>query len=336
MTKDRSLIGFGGLAIGVLLGYFIFNNNPTTKIRSVREISGDYKFINPLLFVHVPEEVAFPEYRPLKNTLEHYVSKKITAPDGNVSKISIYFRDLNSSQLVGINQTEKFSPASMLKVVTLISTLREAETNPGILKSTAFIKGDNGKLPENVQIYYPPDDPVVAGRSYTVDKLLQHLVVDSDNIANNALYEIIGAEKIDETYRDLEIPTTNSGADNYTPQQYSHLFRAIYNGTYLSRNLSEKVLELLSKTKFDKGLVAGVPEGTTVSHKFGVRNIINAGSKPGDKPSARELHDCGIVYYPNNPYFLCVMTRGQEFSALESVIKEVSSITWGEIKGLAN
>jgi hypothetical protein len=126
------------------------------------------------------------------------------------------------------------------------------------------------------------------------------------------------------------LPTPEAtGADNYTARQYSHLFRALYNGTYLSKPLSEKVLELLSKTRFDRGLVAGVPEGTVVSHKFGVRNIVN--SDADTTPVARELHDCGIIYYPNNPYFLCVMTRGADFPTLESVIKDISRITWNEV-----
>lgn len=333
MTKNKIPAGLVGLIIGLLLGYFTFRDNPS-NIKSIREISADYKFINPLLFIQVPEESAFPQYRHLKNSLENYVSKTTSGPV--ISNISIYFRNLNSSQWVGINHTEKFSPASMLKVITLIATLREAEINPGILKSTAFIKGDDGKLPNNIQTYYPPEDPVIVGQSYTVDKLLQHLIIDSDNIANNALHEIIGTEKINKTYKDLELPTLESGSDNYTPQQYSHLFRAIHNGTYLSRNLSEKVLELLSQTNFDKGLVAGVPENTTVSHKFGVRNILSEDGKPGDEPVARELHDCGIIYYPENPYFLCVMTRGKNFVDLEGAIKDISKITWDEVKRLNN
>jgi beta-lactamase class A len=331
MDHKKLVMMVGGLGIGLFLGYVLFGHKTITEeITSVRETAANYSFINPLLFVQVPEQVAFPEYQPLHTSLENYRTKALHEEKAN--EISIYFRDLNESKWIGINETATFSPASMLKVVTLISTLREAETDPKLLHATAYITGKGGVLPTDIQTYYPPKDPVVIGHTYTVDQLLQHLIVDSDNIANNALYEIIGADNINKTYQDLELPTPDEdGAKNYTPQQYSHLFRALYNGTYLSKKISEQVLELLSKTYFDKGLVAGVPTGTIVSHKFGVRNILTDGAKPTDEPTARELHDCGIVYYPNNPYFLCVMTRGKDFPTLEGVIKDISKIAWDEV-----
>ena len=47
-----------------------------------------------------------------------------------------------------------------------------------------------------------------------------------------------------------------------------------------------------------------------------------------------ELHDCGIIYYPNHPYFLCVMTKGADFPVLAGVIREVSQTAWEEVARL--
>ncbi len=41
-----------------------------------------------------------------------------------------------------------------------------------------------------------------------------------------------------------------------------------------------------------------------------------------------EAHDCGIVYYPDSPYLLCVMTRGKDTGQLESIIGKISQITY--------
>ena len=60
------------------------------------------------------------------------------------------------------------------------------------------------------------------------------------------------------------------------------------------------------------GLRAGVPDGTTVSEKFGERHIVDSSTGT----SQEELHDCGLVYAKSGTYFLCVMTRGSDFPTL--------------------
>lgn len=44
-----------------------------------------------------------------------------------------------------------------------------------------------------------------------------------------------------------------------------------------------------------------------------------------------ELHDCGIIYYPNNPYVLCVMTRGDSMEELKKIISTISLMTYKEV-----
>ena len=50
-----------------------------------------------------------------------------------------------------------------------------------------------------------------------------------------------------------------------------------------------------------------------------------------DGPSQQgELHDCGIVYYPNQPYLLCVMTKSKsvDITPVERTIAQISSIAY--------
>jgi poly(A) polymerase Pap1 len=85
--------------------------------------------------------------------------------------------------------------------------------------------------------------------------------------------------------------------------------------------MSNKALEVLSQTEFDECIHGSVPEGTKVAHKFGER-------KNGKE---QQLHDCGIVYYPQNPYLLCVMTKGKNISELLPIIKHVSKEVYDEV-----
>jgi hypothetical protein len=53
---------------------------------------------------------------------------------------------------------------------------------------------------------------------------------------------------------------------------------------------------------------------------------------PQRNPLFRELHDCGIVYLPDNPYLLCVMTKGNDFAKMEKIIEEISRLSYERLK----
>jgi hypothetical protein len=58
---------------------------------------------------------------------------------------------------------------------------------------------------------------------------------------------------------------------------------------------------------YNDGLKAGIPANIELAHKFGERGIIGMNGR-----EQKQLHDCGIIYYPKHPYILCIMTRGYE------------------------
>ena len=130
ITRKEIAMGVVLLLVGGIIGWSIAREEKH-PIQSVREGSTKYAFINPLLFVETPESSSEAEYKALKEKIETYIE---TAQENEVaSDVSVYFRNLNVSQWVGINREETFSPASMLKVVTLISVLRAAESDPSLL-----------------------------------------------------------------------------------------------------------------------------------------------------------------------------------------------------------
>jgi len=107
---------------------------------------------------------------------------------------------------------------------------------------------------------------------------------------------------------------------------YAAFFEILYNATYLNKEMSEKALAILTKSTFNYGLVGGVPIGVEVAHKFGERIF----------EEYKQLHDCGIIYKENNPYLLCIMTRGDmmegdNFNDLAMVIKKISEQVYNTI-----
>jgi len=90
----------------------------------------------------------------------------------------------------------------------------------------------------------------------------------------------------------------------------------------LMLNIPEKALDLLSQVEFKQGLNKNIPQNIEVAHKFGERQL---------QDKSVQLHDCGIVYYPNHPYLLCIMTRGTNYNSLSNVIGQISGSIYSDI-----
>jgi len=315
------------LVSGLILGFFSRNlfvtNNLLDSITEIRNRK-NYKFINPLLECDSNNISRDKNLDFLKNKLELFVNEQIkTNPD--ISFTSIYYRDLNNGPWIGINERELFSPASLIKVPLLITYYKLAENNPDIL--------DNKIV--NTELFNPKDQNIVPeitlsqSQEYTVSELLDRMIIYSDNQAYDLLLKNIDNRKLIETYNNLGVDISlgfeNPNGNILSVKQYASFFRILFNASYLSKDMSEKTLGLLSRVKFSQALVAGVPSNILVAHKFGERQYTNTGEK--------QLHDCGIIYLPNKPYLLCIMTRGKNIPIEENFVKQISSMVYQNISG---
>ena len=177
----------------------------------------------------------------------------------------------------------------------------------------------------------PNISPLEEGSAYTLRELVTRLITLSDNDARNLLRDKVGQEAVSSVFTDLRLsePALNETGNSMSARTYSRFFRALYNATYLNRTWSEYALNLLSKVEFKSGIINGLPpeaQTLTVAHKFGYRVFPD----PLDLVT-EELHDCGIVYLPKHPYFVCVMTKGYDQTVLMDTIQLLSRTVYNEI-----
>lgn len=320
--------------IFVILGFFSFflggfivgqmkekngQNSLLSIIYPIREKEPSHPFIFPLLDYRLPESDTFPEYKELKDDLTKYV-----AQNGR-GDVSVYFRDSTKGRWVGIAEDEEFVPASLLKVVIMIAYLKKAETNPSVLNRNYTYESYMKSLDDD-DTFSPPLELHV-GASYKVSDLIEKMISLSDNGAKTVLLAHVDDSFLQEVYKDLGL---SGPAENIqftiSARQYSLFFRILYNTTYLSRDMSNKALLLLSTGEFDDGLRKGIPDTIPIAHKFGEHVESVSGIMTGV-----ELHDCGIIYYPNRNYFLCVMTRGKTYQDVSTVIQDINKIVYTTI-----
>lgn len=313
------------LVIGILLGIGLtrlYNPSDNEDLGELR--LGGYKYTNPLYECSTNEAYGSKEFIKLQGKLENEIN--LSLGKGPTTHISVYFRDLNKGSWFGINEKEDFSPASLLKIPIMITYFKEAENDPKILK-----KEIEYNLPLEQREAKPvikPADPASIGNKYTVEQLIEKMLIYSDNNSLGLLTKNISRKKIDDVSLDIHIPRASTLNDFMNVKEYSTLFRVLFNSSYLNEFYSEKALQMLTKSDFNEGLRKPIPQSIPIAHKFGERNINGS--------PVTQLHDCGIVYYPDHPYLACVMTRGTDFKQLEKEIQNVSRIIYDEIKSKYN
>jgi beta-lactamase class A len=290
----------------------------SSSLGAIREAG--YEYINPLLECEGAEE-SFVELTPFKNKIQGYI-ETTTRNTRGIDLVSVYFRDLNNGPWFGINEKENFSPASLLKVPLMIAYFKQAEEDPEILKK--FLVFERKGFPNTVQTILPSQS-IENGKSYTVEDLISRMIIYSDNNAQQLLLENIEDKIFKKVYSDfgLEPIEKNAVDTSVTVKTYAGFFRMLFNASYLNKTYSEKSLKLLLGSEFKDGLVAGVPPATPVAHKFGERSFLGS--------NVKQLHDCGIIYYPQHPYLVCVMSRGENAGDLTSIIHNISGLIYKEV-----
>ncbi len=305
------------LIVGIITGTFFSQFFIDKTNWYVEKHSGQKRFTNKLLDFDIPPSKELGDY---KEKLEEKTNDLVSQNQAEI--IGVYYRDLNNGPWVGVNHSEKFIPASLLKIPLMMIYYKQAEKDPSILSKK--YKYTEPKMADITSRNYAPTNNLKVGTEYTVNELINRMIRYSDNEALYILSTNSNQDELKKLYSEIgfQLPVTSAQQDFASSRNIGSFFRVLYNATYLNQEMSEKALMTLSEANFDKGLVAGVPSDIVVAQKFGEREF----------ETVKELHDCGIIYFPKHPYILCIMTKGKDFNELTGVIKEISKLTYEYVK----
>lgn len=304
-----------GVAIGQYTETFL-PGAPKTD-RDVTDLAQGYAYIDPLLFCSdrdlEGQTAAFSQQ--LQSRLETLIAEKKRS--GDIKDASVLYRDLSNGPRVSVNGEMGSAPASLLKVPLALSIYRRAEVDPTFLERRVVMSMPD----QNGGEYFKAPRSAEPGKEYSIRELLGLSLINSDNNATDLLIMQLTDDELRNSYEDLGITVPIDDPHAYTMNVgvYSSFFRILYNASYLSRDASEAFLAALAQSTFTSGIVAGIPKETVVSHKFGEHQT---------REGLKQLHDCGVVYRPDRPYILCVMTQGNDFDKLASTIADISRSVW--------
>lgn len=310
------------LSAGICLGwismmFFTYVRKPNFDMYVQKESrqTNTYKFINPLLECDQAESVGVSYYKVAFDNVQTLVDS--FKSNGTATDIAVYFRDLNNGPWYSINEESLFEPASLFKLPLLVAYYKKRESDPELFnRTTKIIEEEKDK--QAIQ----PSTYAQVGKEYTIQQLLDYMIIYSDNNSAMSLFEYLGDKYISTIFSDLGLTILIDDKSRYvvTVKNYSSIYRLLFNGSYLLKEDSEKVLELLSKTTYADGLRKAIPKEVQLAHKFGERELLSS----TQSVSTYQLHDCGIVYYPKRPFLLCIMTKGSDPGKLQSVVQKIA------------
>jgi beta-lactamase class A len=245
------------------------------------------------------------------------------ATNGPVKSVSIYFMDLNDGSWMNIGGDNLFYPGSLIKVPIMIYYLEQEKEHKGTLDQELTYEKPRVSFPS--QIY--KGDSILNGRKYKISELLKYMIVESDNNATNLLAKHIKNDPFCKIFTDLEISPDKINDVNYqiSAKDYSKFFRILYNSSYLPRTYSEYALELLTKSKFNRGISRNLPKGVVIAHKFGEQG----------RNYDMDFSETAIVYRKNAPYLLTIMTKGTDATGQTDVVSKISDEVFHFLPGKA-
>jgi len=310
MTKTKYIFIILFAASMILNAVLLFKSRREPELKNEEKAAApSYRLISPSSQINIDSNIQDSQqilhYADLKPRVEAEIEKY-----GAENDIGLFLQDINTGAWMGINEREGFNPASLLKIPIMLAVLKKVELGEISLKDPLAITEED--LDENAGELYQKG----AGHQMAVWDFIEEMILSSDNTAKNVLKRQLTGAELNSVFAHIGIPNpyAPSGDSLVTPRGYTRLFKSLYFSTYLPPYLSEEALAIASDTEMENLLSAGIPYEIQTAHKY------------GERPDG--LSDCGIIYHPQNPYYLCVMIRDMEVPKARELIVSLSKIVY--------
>jgi len=259
---------------------------------------------------------------------------------GRKAVVGVSIVGANGSDTISFYGDRHFPMQSVFKFHIALAVLSEVDKGKLSLKQEIKIM-KNELLPKD--FWSPLRDENPNGGTFTVEKLIQYAVSQSDNIACDELIKLIGTPKTVEEYfrkngihdiqityneKDMQAKWGNMFLNWTTPKAASATLRMFY----------ENKNNLMSKTSYDffwktnietatgENRIKGqLPKGTVVAHKTGW-----SGTNKETGITAA-VNNIGIVFLPDGKYFIIsvfVTESKEDFDTNERIIADIAKATY--------
>ena len=198
--------------------------------------------------------------------------------------------DLQDGQTVFVNADGSFPTASMYKLLVMYRVFQAVDQGNLSMDDTITVQGSDVTQEDSVGL--------APGDALTVAEALNAMITVSSNAAAYALTRTVGGwSQLASAAEELEMAGTYmEGWDFWsTPRDMAHFFQLLADGSLVSPDASQQMVDLLAQQTVNDRLPALLPSEAQVAHKT------------GELPGVR--NDGGIVQGPGGRYVVVLMSQ---------------------------
>jgi beta-lactamase class A len=235
------------------------------------------------------------------------------------AEVSVAYRALDRSEEWMREADKVYHAASTMKIPVMVELFREEALGQLSLSEELPVRNEFKSVVDgstySMDLGEDSDDTVYkkVGQSMTLEALAVQMITVSSNFATNLLIDRLGVKNVRATVEALgawglevrrgveDQKAFDQGINNETTARgLLVVLDALARGQAVSREASERMVDILAAQKFNDGIPKGVRPGIKVAHKTGTITRIH--------------HDAAIVY-GDHPAVLVILTRGIEKEA---------------------
>ncbi|PIR69809.1 MAG: hypothetical protein COU47_00005 [Candidatus Niyogibacteria bacterium CG10_big_fil_rev_8_21_14_0_10_46_36] len=299
--------------LSIVGGIFFFWESYTQE--KLSDILSAYPFVSPARNL-IDQKDFITNLVPLREDI-----KKIVDSFESVATTSIYIEALNSGASITLQKDVRVFPASLAKIPLAMAVIKNIEEGGWAFDTMLpveekHIDSRSGTLYERVR----------DGDGITVKQLLEEMLVHSDNTAYETLLSHMKERDWSNISDLIGLAALYDFEGKILLAEYIKMFRSLYTASYLTRESSEYILELLSLTGFNNFIVQGLPSYQSFSHKWG-KNI-----------ERNVFADVGIVYLPDRPFLIGILVQSYEDTpeagekTAQTIMKAVAERTYSYMR----
>jgi len=216
----------------------------------------------------------------------------------------IIIEDLNTGWQFSLNKDKFFPSASIVKIPIMAACFQAVYEGRLNLNDEMVLRVSHKTSGSGIL------KSVATGTAIPIEKLIDIMITYSDNTAANMLIEKLGFEYLNGYFKRSGFKHTNlsrkmmdfqdrkNGVENYTSaSDISNLLEKFYHRKFISRQVSERCLDMLLRQKVNDRIPKKLPDDCLVAHKTGLEKNI--------------CHDAGIVFTQQGDFLICVLTKSR-------------------------